>query len=205
MILEKLQIIEKLINSELSSKIQNSLIENNELLIEINENDLIDVVQFLKSNKNCNFRQLIDIAGVDYPEDEKRFELVYLFLSHEHNTRIKLLTKFQLNQVINSITKIYPSANWMEREVFDMYGIKFKNHPDLRRILTDYGFEGHPLRKDFPLTGHSEVRYSEDKKKVISEPVKLEQNYRNFDFESPWEGTSYIKEIKNIDKVGKKN
>jgi len=205
MIKKNLQSIEKVINSELSIKIKNSSINHAELLIEVNETDLIDVVQFLKSNKNCKFRQLIDIAGVDYPENEKRFELVYLFLSHELNTRIKLLIKFQLNQIINSITKIFPSANWMEREVFDMYGIKFKNHPDLRRILTDYGFKGHPLRKDFPLTGFNEVRYSEKDKKVIYEPVKLEQNYRNFDFESPWEGTNYIKEIKNTDKDGKKN
>ena len=204
MISKKLQTIEKSVNSELSSKIQNSIIEHNELLIEIDDKDLIDVVQFLKSNENCKFKQLIDIAGVDYPEDEKRFELVYLFLSHEHNTRIKLLIKFQINQTINSIVKIFPSANWMEREVFDMYGIKFKNHPDLRRILTDYGFKGHPLRKDFPLTGFNEVRYSEKEKKVIYEPVKLEQNYRNFDFESPWEGTSYIKEIKD-NKNDKKN
>ena len=200
-----LQKIEKLINSELSSKIKNSSIENKELIIQIAEDDLIDVIQFLKSNENCKFKQLIDIAGVDYPENEKRFELVYLFLSHENNLRIKVLIKFQLDQPINSLTKIFPSANWMEREVFDMYGIKFKNHPDLRRILTDYGFKGHPLRKDFPLTGFNEVRYSEKDKKVIYEPVKLEQNYRNFDFESPWEGTNYIKEVKNLEKNGKKN
>ena len=188
--------LEKLINSELSSKIQSSLIENNELLIEINENDLIQVVQFLKSDEKFKFRQLIDIAGVDYPDEERRFRLVYLFLSHENNNRLKLSIKFEINQVIDSITKIFPSANWMEREVFDMYGIKFKNHPDLRRILTDYGFKGHPLRKDFPLTGFNEVRYSEKEKKVIYEPVKLEQNYRNFDFESPWEGTEYLKNVK---------
>ena len=196
---------EKLINSELATKIQNSFIKNNELTIEINENDLIEVIQFLKSNERCKFRQLIDIAGVDYPDSEKRFQLVYLLLSHENNIRIKVSTQFQLNQIINSITKIFPSANWMEREVFDMYGIKFKNHPDLRRILTDYGFKGHPLRKDFPLTGFNEVRYSEKEKKVIYEPVKLEQNYRNFDFESPWEGTNYLKEIKNSEKHDKKN
>ena len=201
----KLQKLEKIVNSELSSKILNSLILNDELLIEINEIDLVDVVQFLKSNENCKFKQLIDIAGVDYPENEKRFELIYLFLSHENNTRIKVLIKFESHQTINSLTKIFPSANWMEREVFDMYGIKFKNHPDLRRILTDYGFKGHPLRKDFPLTGFNEVRYSEKEKKVIYEPVKLEQNYRNFDFESPWEGTNYIKEIRNKDKDVKKN
>ena len=197
--------IEKLINSELAIKIQNSFIKNSELTIEINENDLIEVIQFLKSNEMCKFRQLIDIAGVDYPDSEKRFQLVYLLLSHENNIRIKVSTQFQLNQIINSITKIFPSANWMEREVFDMYGIKFKNHPDLRRILTDYGFKGHPLRKDFPLTGFNEVRYSEKEKKVIYEPVKLEQNYRNFDFESPWEGTNYLKEIKNLEKHDKKN
>ena len=201
----KLKNLEKLINSELSSKIQSSSINNDELLVEIREVDLFEVVQFLKSNESCKFRQLIDIAGVDYPENEKRFELIYLLLSHENNIRIKILIKFQADQIINSLTKIFPSANWMEREVFDMYGIKFKNHPDLRRILTDYGFKGHPLRKDFPLTGFNEVRYSEEEKKVVYEPVKLEQNYRNFDFESPWEGTNYIKEIKNTDKDGKKN
>ena len=201
----QLQKIEKLINSELSSKVKSSSIENDELLIEVDEKDIIDVVQFLKSNENCKFKQLIDVAGVDYPDNEKRFELVYLFLSHENNLRIKLLIKFETDQSINSLTKIFPSANWMEREVFDMYGIKFKNHPDLRRILTDYGFKGHPLRKDFPLTGFNEVRYSEKDKKVIYEPVKLEQNYRNFDFESPWEGTNYIKEVKNSEKDGKKN
>ena len=200
--LKKLQVI---INSELSSKVQKSLIENKELMIEVNENDLTEIVQFLKSNEKCKFKQLIDIAGVDYPDNEKRFQLVYLFLSHENNIRIKLSIKFEIDQVINSITKIFPSANWMEREVFDMYGIKFKNHPDLRRILTDYGFKGHPLRKDFPLTGFNEVRYSEKEKKVIYEPVKLEQNYRNFDFESPWEGTSYLKEIKKKETNGKKN
>ena len=203
--ISKLKNLEKLINSELSSKIQNSFIRNEELLIEIRVEDLVDIVQFLKSNENCKFKQLIDIAGVDYPENEKRFELVYLLLSHENNTRIKILIKFQINQMINSLTKIFPSANWMEREVFDMYGIKFKNHPDLRRILTDYGFKGHPLRKDFPLTGFNEVRYSEKQKKVIYEPVKLEQNYRNFDFESPWEGTNYLKDMKTKQTDGKKN
>ena len=201
----KLEKLEKLINSELSSKIQNSSISNDEILIEVKENYIIDVIQFLKSNEDCKFKQLIDIAGVDYPDNDKRFELVYLLLSHEKNLRIKILIRFQVDQSVISLTKIFPSANWMEREVFDMYGIKFKNHPDLRRILTDYGFKGHPLRKDFPLTGFNEVRYSEKDKKVIYEPVKLEQNYRNFDFESPWEGTNYIKEMKNLEKDGKKN
>tara|TARA_Y200000002_G_scaffold326830_1_gene289617 strand:+ start:268 stop:885 length:618 start_codon:yes stop_codon:yes gene_type:complete len=205
MILNNLKKLEKLVNSELASKVQRSVIENNELLIEIKDIELIDVIHFLKSNDSCKFRQLIDIAGVDYPENEKRFQLVYLFLSHEKNIRIKLLIKFNLDQIIPSITKIFPSANWMEREVFDMYGVKFKNHPDLRRILTDYNFKGHPLRKDFPLTGFNEVRYSEKEKKVVYESVKLEQNYRNFDFESPWEGTKYIKEVKELGKNEKKN
>ena len=197
---EDLKKIEKFINSELTSKIIKSEINNDELLIQTNKEDLIDVIHFLKTNNECKFRQLIDIAGVDYPNEEKRFCLIYLFLSHEKNLRIKVKINFETHDQISSLTKVFPSANWMEREVFDMYGVSFKDHPDLRRILTDYGFEGHPLRKDFPLTGHSEVRYSEDQKKVISEPVKLEQNYRNFDYESPWEGTKYIKEIQNNDK-----
>ncbi len=201
---KNLQTFETQINSELSSKIKNSSLLNNELLVEVNEEDLIEVLHFLKTNKDFKFRQLIDIAGVDYPEEEKRFNLIYLLLSHENNARIKIIIKFQPEQPIKSITKIFPSANWMEREVFDMYGIKFKNHPDLRRILTDYGFKGHPLRKDFPLTGFNEVRYSEKDKKVIYEPVKLEQDYRNFDFESPWEGTKYINK-KKLEENDKKN
>jgi NADH-quinone oxidoreductase subunit C len=197
----KLIELEKLVNSELTSKIKKTIIIFNELLIETNEEELISVIHFLKSNDKLKFRQLIDIAGVDYPDEDKRFNLVYLLLSHEKNIRIKISINFEIEKKIPTLTKIYPSANWMEREVFDMYGIEFVDHPDLRRILTDYNFEGHPLRKDFPLTGFTEVRYSEKEKKVIYEPVKLEQNYRDFDFESPWEGTKYIKELKekNID------
>ena len=193
--------LEKKINSELTTKIDQSKILHNQLYIDINKDDLIDVILFLKTSKHTKFRQLIDITAVDYPEEMQRFKMVYLLLSHEFNQRIILSYYINENEVISSLTSIFPSANWMEREVFDMYGINFKDHPDLRRILTDYGFEGYPLRKDFPLTGHSEVRYSEDQKKVISEPVKLEQNYRNFDYESPWEGTKYIKEqTENNDK-----
>ncbi|MDA7562438.1 NADH-quinone oxidoreductase subunit C [Candidatus Pelagibacter sp.] len=185
--------LEKKINSELTTKIKKSEIRHKQLYITIDHVDLIDVTLFIKSNKNTKFRQLMDMTVVDYPENIQRFKVVYLFLSHEFNQRIVLTYLINENELISSLTSIYPAANWMEREVFDMYGVKFKDHPDLRRILTDYGFEGHPLRKDFPLTGHTEVRYSEDQKKVISEPVKLEQNYRNFDYESPWEGTKYIK------------
>ena len=186
--------LEKKINSELTTKIKKSEIRHAQLYLNIDSEDLIDVTLFIKSNENTKFRQLIDVTVVDYPEMTKRFKVVYLFLSHEFNQRIVLSYLINENEVISSLTAIYPAANWMEREVFDMYGVKFKDHPDLRRILTDYGFEGHPLRKDFPLTGHTEVRYSEELKKVIKEPVKLEQNYRNFDYESPWEGTKYIKE-----------
>ena len=192
--------LEKKINSELTTKIKNSHIKHNQIYIEIDKENIIDVILFLKTNKFTKFRQLIDITVVDYPERPKRFKVVYLFLSHEFNQRLILNYSINENELISSITSIFPSANWMEREIFDMYGVNFKDHPDLRRILTDYGFDGHPLRKDFPLTGHNEVRYNEDQKKVIYEPVKLEQNYRNFDYESPWEGTKYIKEqTKNND------
>ena len=187
--------LEKKINSELTTKINSSEIKHNQIYLTIDSEDIIDVILFLKTSENTKFRQLVDITAVDYPENDKRFNLVYLLLSHEFNTRIIIESSINENEVVPTITKIYPAANWMEREVFDMYGINFKDHPDLRRILTDYGFEGFPLRKDFPLTGHNEVRYSEDEKKVIYEPVKLEQNYRNFDYESPWEGTKYIKEV----------
>ncbi|WP_020169342.1 NADH-quinone oxidoreductase subunit C [Candidatus Pelagibacter communis] len=191
--------LEKKINSELTTKIKKTEIRHEQLYINIDNEDLIDVTLFIKSNENTKFRQLIDITVVDYPENAQRFKVVYLFLSHEFNQRIILSYLINENEVIPSLTPIYPAANWMEREVFDMYGVKFKDHPDMRRILTDYGFEGHPLRKDFPLTGHTEVRYSEDQKKVISEPVKLEQNYRNFDYESPWEGTKYIKDQTDLE------
>jgi len=192
--MENLKSLEKTINSELSSRIISSKIKHNQIYINIEDNDLIEVILFLKTNSITKFRQLIDITAVDYPEQDRRFKMVYLLLSHETNTRIVIDYNIKEGEIVPSLTSIYPSANWMEREVFDMYGIEFKDHPDLRRILTDYGFNGHPLRKDFPLTGHNEVRYSEDEKKVVYEPVKLEQNYRNFDYESPWEGTKYIKE-----------
>ena len=192
--------IEKKINSELTTKINESKISHKQLYLKIDHEDLIDVVTFLKTNIDTKFRQLVDITAVDFPEKVERFKMVYLFLTHQFNQRIVLSFFIKENEQVKSLNKIFPSSNWMEREVFDMYGIKFKDHPDLRRILTDYEFDGYPLRKDFPLTGHKEVRYSEDTKKVIYEPVKLEQNYRNFDYESPWEGTKYIKEqTKNND------
>ena len=191
--MEDLISLEKRINSELTTKINSSKIKHNQIYLTTDSTDIIDVILFLKTNQQTKFKQLIDITAVDYPEDDQRFKIVYLLLSHEFNTRIIIQFGIGDGEKIPSLTKIYPSANWMEREVFDMYGVNFQDHPDLRRILTDYGFEGHPLRKDFPITGHNEVRYSEEAKKVIYEPVKLEQNYRNFDYESPWEGTKYIK------------
>ena len=186
--MKNLEDLEKKINSGLTTKIDKTEIKHHQLYIEINKDDLIDVVLFIKTNQDTKFRQLIDITVVDYPENNQRFDLIYLFLSHEFNQRLVLKYFISENEVIPSLTSIFPSANWMEREVFDMYGVSFKDHPDLRRILTDYGFDGHPLRKDFPLTGHTEVRYDDVEKKVVYEPVKLTQEYRDFDYTSPWEG-----------------
>ena len=186
--------LERTVNSGLTTTVKESQINFNQLFIYIDVEDVISTILFLKTNEKCKFKQLIDITAVDYPQREKRFKIVYLLLSHENNLRIVININIDEKIIVPSITKIFPSANWMEREVFDMYGISFKDHPDLRRILTDYGFDGYPLRKDFPLTGHLEVRYSEEKKKVTYEPVKLDQEYRDFDLESPWEGTKYVKQ-----------
>ena len=192
--LANIQNLERVVNSSLTTTIKKSEIRFEQLYIYINIDDLVSTILFLKTNDKCRFRQLIDITAVDYPGNQKRFKIIYLLLSHENNLRIIVNINIDEKESVPSITKIFPSANWMEREVFDMYGVSFKDHPDLRRILTDYGFDGYPLRKDFPLTGHYEVRYSENLKKVVSEPVKLDQEYRDFDFESTWEGTKYISE-----------
>ena len=192
--------LEKKVNSSLTTNIIKSKINFNQLYVEINIENIISTILFLKTNENCRFKQLIDITVADYPNKKKRFEIIYLLLSHENNLRIVVNANFDEKEKIASITKIFPSANWMEREIFDMYGISFKDHPDLRRILTDYGFEGYPLRKDFPLSGHTEVRYNEDRKKVVYEPVKLDQDYRTFDSQSPWQGTKYINDKDKIKK-----
>ena len=189
--LTNLNDLEKTINSGLSTGVIKSEIIFGQLYIDIDIENIVSTILFLKNNEKCRFKQLIDITAADYPQKDKRFKIIYLLLSHENNFRVIINVNIDEKDLVSSITKIFPSANWMEREIFDMYGISFKNHPDLRRILTDYNFEGFPLRKDFPLTGHTEVRYSEDKKKVVYEPVKLDQEYRNFDLESPWEGTKY--------------
>ena len=185
--------LEKTDNSGLTTAIKKSEINFGQLYIDVELENLVSSILFLKTSEKSKFRQLIDITAVDYLSKDKRFKLIYLLLSHENNLRTVINVYIEDKVLVPSINKIFPSANWMEREVFDMYGISFKDHPDLRRILTDYGFKGHPLRKDFPLTGHTEVRYSESKKKVIYENVKLDQEYRSFDSESPWEGTKYIK------------
>ena len=196
--------LERTVNSGLTTTIKVSKINLGQLFLEIDIESLYSTILYLKTNDKCRFKQLIDITAVDYPEKEKRFKIVYLLLSHENNLRILISANIDEKISVPSITKIFPSANWMEREVFDMYGISFKDHPDLRRILTDYGFKGYPLRKDFPLTGHTELRYSEEHKKVIYEPVQLDQQYRNFDFESPWEGTKYIKKETKKNETEKK-
>ena len=193
--------LERTVNSGLTTSVKKSEINFKQLFVDVDVENLTSTILFLKTNDKCRFKQLIDITAVDYLGREKRFKVVYLLLSHENNLRIIINVHIDERVIVPSIAKIFPSANWMEREVFDMYGVSFKGHPDLRRILTDYGFEGYPLRKDFPLTGHTEVRYSEAKKKVISEPVKLDQEYRDFDFESPWEGTKYIRQEEEKNKV----
>ena len=155
-----------------------------------NYENILKIFQELKNNELLSFDQLIDITAIDYPSREKRFELVYILLSMKKNKRIILKTSINEDDSIDSIMQIFKSANWYERECYDLFGIKFNNHPDLRRIMTDYNFEGHPLRKDFPLSGHTEVRYDDVEKKVVYEPVKLTQEYRDFDYTSPWEGMS---------------
>ncbi len=163
-----------------------------ELTVEIAPQRLEAVVEFLRDDSACRFTSLVDITAVDHPEREKRFDMVYHFLSMYQNHRIRLKLAIGETDMVPSLIEVHPSANWFEREVFDMFGILFSGHPDLRRILTDYGFRGFPLRKDFPTTGYTEVRYDEAQKRVVYEPVKLVQEYRQFDFMSPWEGAEYI-------------
>ncbi len=167
-------------------------VTHGELNMDIAPSNIEDFVEFLKADRNCRFSSLVDITAVDYPGREKQFDVIYHFLSMYRNQRIRLRVAVRADEMVHSITNVHPSANWFEREVFDMFGILFTGHPDLRRILTDYGFRGHPLRKDFPTTGYTEVRYDEAQKRVVYEPVKLVQEYRQFDFMSPWEGAQYI-------------
>ncbi|MCA0870186.1 NADH-quinone oxidoreductase subunit C [Seohaeicola saemankumensis] len=163
-----------------------------ELTLDVVPSAIVGFVEFLKTDATCRFTTLVDITAVDYPDRPKRFDVVYHFLSMQQNHRIRLRAAIREDETVPSLTDIHPSANWFEREVFDMFGILFTGHPDLRRLLTDYGFRGHPLRKDFPTTGYTEVRYDEVEKRVVYEPVNLVQEYRQFDFMSPWEGAQYI-------------
>ena len=188
---ESLKDLNEFLLSKCSEDIISSEIEHNHLTITIVFSSLEKITSLMKINNVCQFRTLIDITAIDYPEQEERFCLVYHYLSMQQNIRIRIKSFVKEEQIVPSITNLFPSANWFEREVFDMYGILFSNHPDMRRILTDYGFQGHPLRKDFPTTGYLELRYDQEKKKVIYEPVKLTQEYRNFDFMSPWEGEAF--------------
>lgn len=167
-------------------------VANGDLSVTVTLTGLLDMVEFLKTDPACRFTTLVDVTAVDWPTRGLRFDVVYHFLSMHQNQRIRLIVQIREDEMVPSITAIHPCANWFERETFDMFGILFSNHPDLRRLLTDYGFRGHPLRKDFPTSGYVEVRYDEAQKRVVYEPVKLVQEYRQFDFLSPWEGAQYI-------------
>jgi len=180
------------IESQLGDAVNSVEIANGELTVNARRAEIMKVISFLRDDPICKFSSLIDICGVDYPSRERRFEVVYHMLSMAHNARIRVKVATDEAVAVHSVTSLFPNADWYEREAFDMYGILFDEHPDLRRILTDYGFEGYPLRKDFPLSGFVEVRYDEERKAVVYEPVNLPQEYRSFDFMSPWEGAKYV-------------
>jgi len=190
--IDALKELGSLIQSKQPGAVVGVEIANGELTVEVLASEIVGIVEFLRTNGACRFSTLVDITAVDYPSRDKRFDVVYHFLSMYQNQRIRLRAKIREDEVVPSIVEVHPSANWFEREVFDMYGVLFSGHPDLRRILTDYGFRGYPLRKDFPTTGYTEVRYDEVEKRVVYEPVSLVQEYRQFDFMSPWEGAEYI-------------
>jgi NADH-quinone oxidoreductase subunit C len=180
------------IASSLENEVASATVAYNELTIIARAEHIQKVLTFLRDDQECMFKQLVDICGADYPERAKRFDVVYHLLSLQLNQRIRVKVETDADTPVPSVTDVFPAAGWYEREAWDMYGIFFADHPDLRRMLTDYGFQGHPLRKDFPLTGYVEVRYSEEKKRVVYEPVKLKQEFRNFDFMSPWESAKYV-------------
>ena len=188
---QKLEDLGRLIAEEIGTDTLAWSVEYNELMVSVERPAIVRVLTYLRDSKGLQFAQLMDVCGVDYLGREPRFDVVYHLLSLVHNQRLRLKVQVEEGMPVPSVVSVYSSANWWEREVFDLYGIPFEGHPDLRRILTDYGFEGHPLRKDFPLTGYVEVRYDEEQKRVVYEPVKLPQAFRNFDFESPWEGMDF--------------
>jgi len=180
------------VKTESGSAILSSRIDHGELTLNVARDRIVEVLTFLRDDPQCRFEVLIDICGVDWPSREKRFDVVYHLLSPRLNQRVRVKLETDEETPIASATGVFSAANWFEREAYDMYGILFSGHPDLRRILTDYGFQGHPMRKDFPLTGYVEVRYDDEQKRVVYEPVELTQEFRSFDFESPWEGTQYV-------------
>jgi NADH-quinone oxidoreductase subunit C len=187
-----LQALSDRIGAALGPAIVERTIALGELTLVVQASDIVYALTYLRDDPNCGFRCFIDICGADYPGRARRFDVVYHLLSLRHNTRIRVKVQTDETTPVPSVIDIFPAANWFERETYDLYGILFSGHPDLRRLLTDYGFEGHPLRKDFPLTGFVEVRYDQDEARVVYEPVKLTQEFRNFDFLSPWEGTDYV-------------
>ncbi len=190
--MESLQELSSHIALALGDQCYGTMITHGQLTLEVRRNAIQHVIGFLRDDEKCKFRLLVDIAGVDYPSEPERFAVVYHLLSHTHNTRIRVKLFTDALSPVPSIVALHPSAGWYEREAWDLYGILFDGNPDLRRILTDYGFDGHPLRKDFPLTGYVELRYDPEKKAVVYEPVSLPQAYRNFDYQSPWEGAKYV-------------
>jgi len=180
------------LSARLGAAVLDSRIAYGELTVEVEADQIVKVTRFLRDDPNCRFVCFVDICGADYPQREKRFDVIYHLLSPYKNHRIRIKLSTDESTPVPSVVDVFPAANWFERETFDLYGVLFAGHPDLRRILTDYGFEGHPLRKDFPLTGHVELRYDDEQKRVVYEPVKLVQEFRNFDYLSPWEGTDYV-------------
>ena len=189
---EELKEIAEQITGSIDEDIRGTSIAFGELTIDARADRIVQVLKFLRDDPLCRFIQLIDLCGVDFPERGKRFDVVYHLLSLHNNQRIRVKVQVGEEESLPSIREVFPCADWFEREAFDMYGIIFSGHPDLRRILTDYNFEGYPLRKDFPLTGYKEVRYDDEQKRVVYEPVNLVQEYRNFDYVSPWEGAQYV-------------
>ena len=190
--IENLSVLRDAVRNELGNIISSTKIVNGELIINVTRDAIVKVLTFLRDDVNCQFKMLMELCGVDYPEREDRFDVVYCLLSLTLNQRIRVKTQTNESAAVPSVAGVFNAANWWEREAWDLFGIYFSDHPDLRRILSDYGFEGHPLRKDFPLTGYVEVRYDDEQKRVVYEPVKLSQEFRNFDFLSPWEGVQQL-------------
>jgi NADH-quinone oxidoreductase subunit C len=198
---ENLEALAQTITSALASSALGARVEHGELTVAVKASDIVSVMRFLRDDPRCQFVCFIDVTAVDWPARERRFDIVYHLLSPQQNRRIRVVAETDEATPVPSVVEVFPGANWFERETYDLYGVLFTGHPDMRRLLTDYGFEGHPLRKDFPLTGFVEVRFDDEQKRVVYEPVRLTQEFRNFDFLSPWEGTDYV--LPGDEKAGK--